>query len=186
MFDKLIDLLIQSIKLFRLFVIVREFERGVVLRWGRYVRVKEPGLLWVLPFGVDAVLESPAYVQTMRIGPQSLMTKVGEDGRRRTVVVSTLITFLVEDHKKFILLIQGGETAIEDTAYGVVAEFVMKRTYEELLAEDVAKELTLRMRQGADDYGVKVKSAKIIDLTESRSLRLISHDPTKLAAAFSS
>ena len=170
MFDKLIDLIISSIKLFRLFVVIREFERGVILRFGKFRKVAEPGIAWICPLGVDCVYDSPAYVLTMIVGPQSLNTKDNKE-----VVVSVLVTYLVFDHKLHLISIQGQEQSIEDISYGVVAKFVMDRTWDELLHEDVSKELTKQMRQRADDYGVKVKNAQIVDFTKSRSIRLISH-----------
>lgn len=178
MFDKLIDLVIDSIKLFRVFVVIPEFEKGVILRFGKYRAVKDPGIAWIIPLGVDEVYSSPAYIQTMTIGPQSLVTKDG-----REIVVSTLVTHYVDKHDVHLLSVQGGEQAIEDTAYGVVAKFVMEQTWQELTGDDTSTRLTNKMRLSVDDYGVKVKKAQIIDLTKSRSLRLIQHVGNKLAVA---
>lgn len=175
MFDKLVEFVIDSIKLFRVFIVIQEYEKGVVLRFGRYRKVAEPGLQWVIPFGVDEVFSSPAFIQTMKIGPQSLVT---HDGKQ--VVVSALVTHFVEDHKKHLLTISGGEQAIEDTAYGVLARFVMEQDWDALHAVDASRELTTKMRQATDDYGVKVKRAQIIDLTISRSIRLIAHEMNNL------
>ena|ERR1700674_4696817 len=174
MFDKLVELLIDSIKLFRLFVTIHAFEAGVVLRFGKFHRVVGPGLVWIWPFDVDEVYFAPTHILTMVIGPQSLTTK---DGKQ--VVVSTMITHFVKDPKLYLLTIQGSESAVEDTAYGVVAKFVMDRSWDDLMHEDLTKELTQKMRQRADDYGVSVKQAQIIDLTPSRSIRLIQHSPAR-------
>lgn len=178
MFDKLVELFVDSIKLFRLFIVIQPYEKGVIVRLGKFRRISEPGVVWVIPFGIDEVFASPAYFQTMTIGPQSLVTKDG-----REIVVSTLVTHFVGDHEKHFITISGGEQAIEDTAYGVVARFTMERTWDELHSEGVSRELTTLMRQAIDDYGVKVKRAQIIDLTRSRSIRLIQHIGNKLAVA---
>src|SRR5436190_17142174 len=123
MFDKLIELIVQFIHLFRIYTTVKQFDRGVVLRLGKFHRVVEPGPVWLIPMAVDSVWDIPNYIQTMIVGPQSIITSDNVE-----VVVSTLISFFVKDPKKFLITIEGGDNVIEDTAYGVVSAIVTRNT----------------------------------------------------------
>ncbi len=171
MLDKLIDLLVQWIKLFRIFVVVEPYNSVVITRWGVVNRVRGPGLAWVIPFDVEEIYSAPTYLQTMIAGPQSLMTR--DD---RPVVVSTMISHSVSDPITYVVTLQGSEQAVEDVVYGMVAKFVMSRTWEQLREDDVSARLTGQIRTQADKYGVRVHRAQFVDLTTARSVRLIQAD----------
>ena len=49
----LIFLGIVAVLLFSMVRILQEYERGVVFRLGRYVRVMDAGLNFLLPFGIE-------------------------------------------------------------------------------------------------------------------------------------
>jgi regulator of protease activity HflC (stomatin/prohibitin superfamily) len=38
--------------------IAQEYQRGVILRLGRYVGLRGPGLYWVVPFGIERARRS--------------------------------------------------------------------------------------------------------------------------------
>jgi len=180
MFDKLIELIINFIHLFRVFVTVPQYDRGCILRLGKFKKVVEPGPSWVIPLGIDVLYPIPNYVQTMIVGPQSLVTTDNIE-----VVVSTLISFYVKDPEKFLVTIEGGDNVIEDTTYGVVSKLVMGSSWSQLREDDVPRKLTERMRANADKYGVGIKSAQLVDLTRARSIRLVSHPANKTVTVHS-
>jgi regulator of protease activity HflC (stomatin/prohibitin superfamily) len=166
--DRLVDLLIQAIRLFQFFTVVTDYERGVFLRFGRFHRLAQPGFHWMLPFNAEALLYTNVVPETMNVGPQSLTTKDGV-----SIVVGGVVTFAIEDAHKFLLEIEGGNQVIEDATYGIVSRFVMDRTWDELRQIDVAAELTKAVRRQAKRYGVNVQTYQISDFTRSRSFRLM-------------
>jgi regulator of protease activity HflC (stomatin/prohibitin superfamily) len=169
MFDKLVDLVVNFIHLFFFCFTTASYERGVVLRFGLKHRDISPGFHWIWPFHIEQYYSCSIAVETATVGPQSLTTK--DD---KSIVVSTIITFEVADSTKFLLEVEGGHQVIEDSAYGAVADFVMKRTWNQLREiEDINNDLSKLVRRKASKYGVNIISAQLCDFTASKSLRLI-------------
>ncbi len=182
MFDKLVDLIVSWIKLFFFVFVIHQDCRAIVLRRGRPVmdpvakRPKEvqPGFHFKWPFDVDEVFYREVTPAVMTVGPQSLTTKDDRD-----VVVSLLVTYQIEDVAKTIIECQGHRVAIEDAVYGVTSSFVMKHTWAELRNAadtpeiDLENEITKAARRRAKKFGVQILDAQFIDLTKSRSVRLI-------------
>jgi len=168
MFDKLIDLFISFIHLFQFCFIIDSYQMGVVLRFGRPHRVAAPGFHWLWPINVEKCLSVSVVPETMIVGPQSLTTKDGV-----SVIVSTVVTFSVNDVQKFLLEVEGAHQVIEDSTYGTVSTFVLERTWAGLQDVDVSNELAKAVRRQAKRYGVEIVNVQICDFTRSRSFRLM-------------
>lgn len=178
MFDKLVDLIVVWIKLLFVSFTLKCYQQGVVLRFGKFHRMAEPGFHLKWPFDIETCLYCNITPETMKVGPQSLTTKDG-----RSVVVSSVVTFQVEDAKKYILEVDGTQQVVMDTTYGTVASFVMEHTWDQLRSVapvetgekivDADNEISKIVRRQAKKYGVHVQSVKFSDCTVSRSIRLM-------------
>lgn len=168
MFDKLVDLLVSSLRLFQFFTVVPAYGGGVILRLGLFHRMAGPGFHWLWPFRIEEALTTNVVPETMIVGPQSLTT-IDEV----SVVIATVVTFGVDDPKRFLLEIEGASQVIEDATYGIVAHLIMEHTWPELIAMDMANELTKAVRRQAKRYGVDIVQVQIADFTRSKSLRLV-------------
>lgn len=170
MLDKLVELVSQFLHLFQFFTVVPCYGSGVILRFGKFHRMAAPGFHWMWPFRIEVCMSTNVVPETMPVGPQSLTTKDGT-----AVVISSVVTFQIDDVKKFLLEIEGAGQVIEDATYGIVAQFVMAHTWAELVAEgmDMANELSKAVRRNARKYGVDVMTVQIADFTRSRSFRLM-------------
>jgi regulator of protease activity HflC (stomatin/prohibitin superfamily) len=168
--DKLIQLVVEFATLFQLFAVLPQYAGGVVMRWGKFNRMAKPGFNWVWPFMVEHMLHINVVPETMPVGPQSLTTR-----DRKSVVISTIVTYSVEDVKKHLLEIEGAGQVIEDSIYGVVSKYVLNHTWEEMLAPetDMPSELSIAARRTAKRYGVNIITVQIADFTLSRSYRLM-------------
>lgn len=169
MFDKLVDLLVSSLRLFQCFTVIPAYGGGVILRLGVFHRMAGPGFHWLWPFRIEDALSTNVVPETMIVGPQSLTTKDGVP-----LVISTIVTFSVDDVKKYLLEIEGASHVIEDAAYGIVAQLIMEHTWHELISMNMPNELSKDTRRQAKRYGVYVLQVQIADFTRSRSIRLIS------------
>src|SRR5258708_96995 len=135
MFDRPLDLIVQFIHLFKPFVVITCYERGVILRWGIPTRDLAPGFHWMWPFGIETYTSANVVPETMIIGPQSLTTK--DDV---SVVVACLVTFQIDNVRKFLLEIEGAHQVIEDSAIGTVSHFIIERSWEQLRKPDMGNE----------------------------------------------
>ena len=64
--------------------VLREYERGVVFRLGRITRPKGPGLIFLLPLGVERMVKIPLRIVTMDIPPQDVITRAYDPLSRAT------------------------------------------------------------------------------------------------------
>jgi regulator of protease activity HflC (stomatin/prohibitin superfamily) len=168
MLEKLLDFLFSILRAFQFLSVVDIYQRGVVLRLGNPSRDVGPGLVWLIPFYVDRLLVENIILEALPVGPQSLTTK-----DRKSIVLSTIVSFTIEDVRKFLLEVEGRNEFIEDSLYGVQSGFIMSRTLEELCGLDMENELTKLARRRAKEWGVRIVRVQIADFSESRSIRLI-------------
>jgi len=148
--------------------IIRHTHAGVKWSFWRKPKSLRPGVMWYWPLISDVEI-IPVARQPHASSIQSLTTFDGTE-----VAVAATVAYSINDiikaigHKNFDI----DETIGERTRVAV-ASIVMGSKYEDLLAEDVEKELTCRCRKQLRPYGVTVSSASLTDFTTCRPLNLI-------------
>ena len=168
MLDRLIDLLLQWVSFFVPFVVIDDFERGVVLRFGRFNRVLEPGFHWIVPFEVDRVLVDNVVPRTMNMGAQSLTTSDGVQ-----VALGLILTCRIHDIRKALLEVEGVDDAVRDCCYAEVGGIVHQHTWQEMQVEEINEDMLRACRRRAFQYGVEVMRVQISDLAKTRTYRLM-------------
>jgi regulator of protease activity HflC (stomatin/prohibitin superfamily) len=73
-------------------VVINEYERGVVFRFGKCVSVKRPGLRMRLPFGIDVVKKVDIRVRTIDVPEQEVITKDNV-----SIKVDAVVYYRIED-----------------------------------------------------------------------------------------
>lgn len=167
MLDRLLDLLAGWVEALMPWTIVYAYERGVLLRFGRFKRVLEPGWRWLIPV-VDHVLTCTVVPNTMRLMDQNLTSSDGHD-----MAVAGIITFTVTDPRKFLLEVEGGGEAIADTTYGAVSEWVSSQSRDNIRDPANWTKLESRVRRQAKEYGIEVLRFRFADLTRAKAIRLL-------------
>ena len=167
MFDKLIDVALSFAETFRFFTVIDEFERGVVLRAGKFSREIGPGFHWLIPFNIERAFTDNVVPRTQNLGAQSLTTKDGKN-----VVVSGIVTAKIRDIKKAVLEVEGVDHALIDSCYAGIASLVSASTWDEIRSEEFSDKLTAACRKQAFRYGVEITRVQLSDVALSRALRL--------------
>lgn len=167
MFDRLIDIALQFIGLFRFVIVIDEFERGVVLRFGKYNKTLEPGLHWLIPFNIDNVLVDNVVPRTVNLGAQGLTTRDG-----KTVTLSAVITAQIRDVRKAMLEVENVDSALIDSCYAAIGDLVVAHDWESIKTPEFSELVTKACRKQAWRYGIEVLRVQLADLTPSRALRL--------------
>jgi regulator of protease activity HflC (stomatin/prohibitin superfamily) len=109
--------------------IVRQYERGVLFRFGRLVGTREPGLRFIIPF-VDVLNRVSLRVVTMPIQSQGIITRDNV-----SVDVSAVAYYKVVDPVKSVIAIENVMAAINQIAQTTLRNIVGKHTLDETLAE---------------------------------------------------
>ena len=55
--------------------VLYEYQRGVVFRLGKLIRAKGPGLIFLIPFGVERMRRMDLRIVALDIAPQDTITK---------------------------------------------------------------------------------------------------------------
>jgi regulator of protease activity HflC (stomatin/prohibitin superfamily) len=168
MLNRLIDLLITVWESLLPFTVIYDFERGVILRLGRYNRSIGPGFHWRWPLGIEAVFIDNVVPHPIALAQQSLTT-----ADKLTIVLTPIITYRIQNVRKFLLELEGGEQAIMDVAPGIITDYVMEHDWE-ILCDDknVSEELRTLIHEAVKEWGVKVTKVQLRDLSIAKSYRL--------------
>lgn len=174
MLDRLFDILIAIWDHLCPVNIVNKFDKGVHLRFGRFLRVLEPGLKWKLPF-CDTFIIHWAEDDTISLPSQKLTTKDG-----KTVSVRGTILYHIDDIQKFALDVNDAQQAICDVAMGLIAENIIQSNYEETVSTQIMNEISKQVRRDCKKWGVYIEYVKIIDLSLSRSFNIFKEGESHL------
>ena len=166
MLNRLIDLIISFIDLFKFWEVVDDYEEAIVLRLGRWHRNLGPGFHFKIPMGCERVLSDTVTYAKLKLDPQSLTTKDG-----KSVVISAVVGYTTKNIKKLLLKVENANDVLEDATYGFVTRYVLDHTWEELVTIQALEELTAMIRQRAFNWGIEVHDVTFKDETLSRSYR---------------
>lgn len=173
MLDRLIDLLVSVARWFRFWTVVEVYKRGVRLRLGINPTLLEPGFHFLIPFGIDQVIEDHIVPRVHRPNAQTITLKDGV-----TVVLEPIITFKVNDMMKFVLEVDNAQAAILDTVSGEILTTVAAYTWPELLEQSTAGSLrdalTKSTRKLGFKWGIEILKVGFSSIGKVRNLRLIS------------
>jgi regulator of protease activity HflC (stomatin/prohibitin superfamily) len=147
-------LLIKSVR------VVKQYERGVVLRFGRLIGTRNPGLRFIIP-AVDVLHRVSLRIITLPIQSQGIITRDNV-----SVGVSAVAYFRVVDPIKSVIAIENVHAAIDQIAQTTLRKVVGQHTLDETLAETDA--LNLNIREILDvltvDWGVEVTLVELKDI----------------------
>ncbi|MBM7503479.1 SPFH domain-containing protein [Agromyces aurantiacus] len=156
-----IVLLIMSIK------VVKQYERGVVLRFGRLHGVREPGIRLIIPF-VDVMTKVSLRIVTLPIQSQGIITKDNV-----SVGVSAVAYYRVTDAVKSVIAIENVQSAIDQIAQTTLRKVIGQHHLDETLSETAA--LNANIREILDvitaDWGVEVTLVELKDILLPDSMK---------------
>jgi regulator of protease activity HflC (stomatin/prohibitin superfamily) len=151
------------------FVIVYEYERAAVFRFGKYHRTIEPGFNWRWPL-VESYLSEHTVVTTLALEPQSVTTK-----DEKSVVVQGIVRYRIADVKLFLTEISNQHDVLRDTAMGAVLKQVRLVEFRPLLDEPPESKIAADIRRQVKPFGIEVELFTFTDAANMKTLRLITH-----------
>lgn len=141
--------------------IAQQWERAVVLRLGRFVGLRGPGLFWVVPFAdrVSAWIDQRT-ITTSFAAEQTLTADTVP------VNVDAVLFWLVHDAQKAALEVQDYTQAISWAAQTALRDIIGRTTLTDLLRgrERIETELQLLIDQRSNPWGVTVSSVEMRDV----------------------
>jgi len=140
--------------------IVRQYERGVILRFGRLIKTREPGFNMIIPI-VDRMIKVELRVVTMVVEPQVVITKDNV-----TIKVDAVVYFMVKDPVKAILQVADYIKATTQIALTTLRSVLGQSDLDELLFErtKINKRLSEIIDQHTEPWGVMVSVVEVKDV----------------------
>ena len=140
--------------------IVKQYERGVVFRFGRLVGTREPGLRFIVPI-VDVMHRVSLRIVTLPIQSQGIITRDNV-----SVGVSAVAYFRVIDPVKSVVAIENVRAAIDQIAQTTLRKVVGQHSLDETLSE--TDRINGDIRQILDtttfEWGVEVTLVELKDI----------------------
>jgi regulator of protease activity HflC (stomatin/prohibitin superfamily) len=141
--------------------IVKQYERGVVLRFGKLRGLRQPGLNFIVPF-VDRMTKMSLRITTMVLEPQEVITRDNV-----TVRVDAVVYFMVIDPVKAVINVEEYKQAIIQLALTTLRSVLGQSDMDELLAH--RDQINLRLRGSIDEqsetpWGVRATLVEIKDV----------------------
>tara|TARA_R110000868_G_scaffold117035_2_gene310990 strand:+ start:1402 stop:1932 length:531 start_codon:yes stop_codon:yes gene_type:complete len=167
MFDKLIDFVIEWFNTILPVTVIPSYEMGVLLRFGKFKAVLEPGLHFKIPF-VDDVIRQHVVVTTLSLPAQSLYTL-----DKQNIVVKGVIKYKISDIKTFLLEVYDAKDAISDMTLSIIKNVITALPSEKCTDPDLDATLTKKARVEARKWGVDIQQVTLTDVAPIRSYRII-------------
>ena len=152
--------------------ILREYERGVIFRFGRRANAvfnpggdgSGPGLVLLIPF-IDKMVKVSLRTITMDVPPQDVITRDNV-----SVKVNAVIFFRVLDANKAVISVEDYLYATSQMAQTTLRSVLGQQELDDLLAsrEKINEELTRIIDQHTNPWGVKVAAVEVknVDLPQ--------------------
>lgn len=171
MFDKLIELLIKIGQDALPYSIVDQWEEGVFLRFGKYIKNVKPGIHFKFPF-IEKIWTTPVITQTVNLTAQTITT-----ADERCIVLTSIVRYNIHDIKKFLLSVMHANDVLVDTTQGIIRDIVEETNWDELV--DLTDKVTSEVNLQVERWGITVEAVKFPDLGEIKTIRIISDGEKK-------
>ena len=147
--------------------IVPEYERAVILRLGRVVGARGPGLFFIIPV-VDKMFKVNMQVVTEDIPPQDIISRDNV-----TVTVNAVAYYRVIDPVRAIVDVQNYQFATSQIAQTTLRSIIGQADLDELLInrDEINSRLQTIIDEETNPWGVKVTNVEVKDVELPESMR---------------
>ncbi len=145
-----------------------EYERGVIFRLGKLTRAKGPGLIFLVPFGLERMKKMDLRIVALDIAPQDTITKDNVSVR-----VNAVLYFRVVDPTKAVVEIEDYYFATSQLAQTTLRSVIGQSELDELLAERerINEQIRTIIDEGSDAWGIEVTGVEVKDIDLPKEMK---------------
>lgn len=146
--------------------IVRQYEKGIILRFGKFHGLADSGLIFITPF-IDSIVRVDMREQVISVPPQKLITKDNV-----TVEVDAVVYYKVVDPVKSQFEVQDFGYACTTLAQTNLRNLIGDRTLDEtLVARDmINSNLRHVLDEATNNWGVKATRVEVQKIEPPRDI----------------
>jgi len=147
--------------------IIKEWEKGLILTFGRFSGLRKAGLTYIFPI-VQMLGTVDTRIKTMDVEPQECITSDSV-----TVVLDAVFYFKVVDAKKAVLNVEEFEKASFKLCQTSLRDVVGKRDLDELLQKKdiIGGEVKKQIQEPTDEWGIEVTNVEIKDVVLPKTMK---------------
>jgi len=147
--------------------VVAQYERGVILRLGRFIGVRQPGLRIIIPF-IDQMIKVDTRVVTMDVPAQEVITRDNV-----TVSVNAVVYLRVINPDDAVLKVENYLRATSLISQTTLRSVLGQSELDELLAhrDKINTQLQRIVDEQTDPWGIKVSTVEIKDVELPKSMQ---------------
>jgi len=171
MFDKLVQLIERFGYQLMPYVIIEEWNAGVHLRYGKWIKTLYAGIHFKIPF-FDSIIECPVITQSVNLPSQTLTTLDEE-----SIVLKSIIRYKVNNVRTYLLGVMHANDVLIDTTQGIIRDVVEMTQWKNLV--DVNTQITNEVKEYVVRWGIEVEAVTITDLGLVKSFRIFNDEGNK-------
>ena len=140
--------------------LINQYERGVVLRLGKYSSTRQPGLNWIIPI-IDRMIKVDIRITTVDIPRQEAITRDNVP-----VGINAVVYFKVQRAEDAVLKIENYSYATSQYALAAMRDIVGGVELDVLLTEreKIAGDIKSVVDKETDPWGIDVTAIKMQDI----------------------
>ncbi len=147
--------------------ICQEWERGVILRLGKFDRIRGPGLVFLVPV-VDQIIKVDLRVVVMEVTAQEVITRDNV-----TIKVNAVVFLRVVDPQDATIQVENYPEAVSQFAQSSLRSIIGQSELDEILVhrENINRRLQEIIDEATEAWGVKVTAVEIKDVELPNSMQ---------------
>jgi regulator of protease activity HflC (stomatin/prohibitin superfamily) len=146
---------------------IKAYERAVILRFGIFKGVRQPGLNFIVPF-VDELIRIDQRVITMDIPPQDIITRDNV-----SIKVNAVLYFKVVEPSQAVLTVENYLYATSQIAQTTLRSVCGEAELDDLLSK--RDKINMRVQEildrHTDPWGIKVSTVEVKDIDLPQEMR---------------
>ena len=138
--------------------ILKEYERAVIFRLGRFISTRGPGLVLMIPFWIERMQKISLRVIVNDVTPQDVITKDNV-----SVSVNAVLTFRVTEPDRAVIEVEDFGFAIGQIAQTTLRSVLGRAELDDLLSEreKLNQDLEDIIKRHCEPWGVEVLAMEI-------------------------
>jgi regulator of protease activity HflC (stomatin/prohibitin superfamily) len=147
--------------------IAQEYQRAVVFRLGRFIRIKGPGLYYLIPL-IDQQQKVDIRTSTVNLEQQETITKDSV-----TIKVNAVLWFRITDASKAILQVANFEQAVYQFSVTALRNIIGQHLLDEVLKdrETINETLQRVVDSTTEPWGIKIEMVEMKDVEIPESMQ---------------
>lgn len=148
---------------------VNEYERGVKFRFGKFVKILNPGWNLILPI-IESMKKVDIRTKAVDVPEQDAITKDNVSIR-----INAVLYYKIFDASKAIIAVEDYRYAVAQLAQTTMRNAVGAVSLDELLAErnKISEEICKIVDEATDPWGIKVENVELKDVALPEEMKRV-------------